>query len=42
MKSTLFVCLLTILFSCTAQTDITPVKSDAPDLDFSKAQIRTS
>jgi hypothetical protein len=38
MKSTLFLCLLTILFSCTAQTDITPVKSDAPDLDFSKAQ----
>jgi hypothetical protein len=38
MKPTLFLCLLTILFSCTAQTDITPVKSDAPDLDFSKAQ----
>jgi hypothetical protein len=38
MKPTIFLCLLTILFSCTAQTDITPVKSDAPDLDFSKAQ----
>jgi hypothetical protein len=38
MKPTLFLCLLTILFSCTAQTDITPIKSDAPDLDFSKAQ----
>ena len=36
MKPTLFLCLLTILFSCTAQSDITPVKSDAPDLDFSK------
>ena len=36
MKPTLFLCLITILFSCTAQTDITPVKSDAPDLDFSK------
>lgn len=38
MKPTIFLCLLTILFSCTAQTDITPLKSDAPDLDFSKAQ----
>ena len=39
MKQTLFLCLLTILFSCTAQSDITPaIKSDAPDLDFSKAQ----
>ena len=37
MKQSLFLCLLTILFSCTAQTDITPaIKSDAPDLDFSK------
>jgi hypothetical protein len=40
MKQSLFLCLLTILFSCTAQTDITPtIKSDAPELDFSKAQI---
>lgn len=38
MKPTLFLCFLTFLFSCTAQTDITPAKSDAPDLDFSKAQ----
>ena len=39
MKSTLFICLLTLFFSCTAQSDITPaIKSDAPDLDFSKAQ----
>ena len=39
MKQTLFLCLLSILFSCTAQSDVTPAaKSDAPDLDFSKAQ----
>ena len=35
MKQTLFLCLLSILFSCTAQSDVTPTK-DAPDLDFSK------
>ena len=38
MKQTLFLCLLSILFSCKQTEVLIPNSSEAPDLNFSKAQ----